>query len=237
MKKTCRFLIIGCSLFLLTGLQLTGFHSSATADDDFTTAQQDEFKELTPAELESKRQEILSMAEDTLARLYKVHPKAEDAIKNAYGYGVFEGHSVNLIMYVAGKGVGVVYDNKTHTPVYMDAIRLGTGPGVGFKSLHFVLIFDNKLVFNQFTTVGLQVSAAGDASLKVAGKGAGIGEAISLVPGVSAYQLIDTGLVVQANWGATEFLKDPTLNKHTDKQEKSKQPDSKQPHTEPEKQK
>jgi hypothetical protein len=54
---------------------------------------------------------------------------------------------------------------------------------------------------------------------------------------VSAYQLIDTGLVVQANWGATEFLKDPTLNKHTDKQEKSKQPDSKQPHTEPEKQK
>jgi lipid-binding SYLF domain-containing protein len=214
MKKTCKFLIIGCSLFLLTGLQLTSFQSSAIADEDFTAAQQeDEFKELTPAEIESKRQEILNMAEETLARLYKEHPKAEDEIKNAYGYGVFEGHSVNLIMYVAGKGVGVVYDNKTQTPIYMDAIRMGTGPGVGFKSLHFVLIFNNELVFDQFTTVGLQVSASGDASLKIAGKGAEAGKAISLVPGVSAYQLIDTGLLLQANWGATEFLKDPDLNK------------------------
>jgi hypothetical protein len=230
--------MIGYALFLLLGLQPGAFQDCAVADEDFIAAQQeDEFKELTPAELENKRQEILSMAEETLARLYKEHPKAEDEIKNAYGYGVFEGHSVNLIMYVAGKGVGVVYDNKTHTPIYMDAIRAGTGPGVGFKSLHFVLIFDNELVFDQFTTVGLQMSAAGDASLKVAGKGAGIGEAISLIPGVSAYQLIDTGLVVQANWGATEFLKDPALNKHTDKQEKSKHPDSKQLQTEPEKQK
>jgi len=214
MKKTCKLLIIGCSLFLLTGLQLTGFHNNAIADEEFIAAQQeDEFKELTPAELESKRQEILSMAEETLTRLYKEHPKAEDEIKNAYGYGIFEGHSVNLIMYVAGKGVGVVYDNKTQTPTYMDAIRLGTGPGVGFKSLHFVLIFNNELVFDQFTTVGLQVSASGDATLKIAGKGAEAGKAISLIPGVSAYQLIDTGLVVQANWGATEFLKNPALNK------------------------
>jgi len=214
MKKTCKLLIIGCSLFLLTGLQLTGFHNNAIADEEFIAAQQeDEFKELTPAELESKRQEILSMAEETLTRLYKEHPKAEDEIKNSYGYGVFEGNSVNLIMYVAGKGVGVVYDNKTRTPTYMDAIRLGTGPGVGFKSLHFVLIFNNELVFDQFTTVGLQVSASGDATLKIAGKGAEAGKAISLIPGVSAYQLIDTGLVVQANWGATEFLKNPALNK------------------------
>ncbi len=214
MKKLCKFLIISCSLFILTGLQLTSFHDNAIADEDFAAAQlEDEFKELTPAELESKRQEILSMAEETLARLYKEHPKAEIEIKKAYGYGVFEGNSVNLIMYVAGKGVGVVYDNETQIPVYMDAIRLGTGPGVGFKSLHFVLIFANKLVFDQFTTVGLQVSASGDATLKVAGKGSGAGKAISLVPGVSAYQLIDTGLVVQANWGATEFLKNPALNR------------------------
>ena len=89
----------------------------------------------------------------------------------------------------------------------------GAGTGVGFKSLHFVLIFDSELTFDQFTTVGLQVSASGDATLKIAGKGGSAGEAISLVPGVSAYQLVDTGLLLLANWGATEFLKDPTLNK------------------------
>ena len=115
-------------------------------------------------------------------------------------------------MYVAGKGIGVVYDNKTHTPTYMNAIRVGTGPGVGYKSLHFVLLFDNELVYKQFTTIGLQVGASVDASLKVAGKGSGVGESISLVPGVSVYQLINTGLVLQANWGATEFFKDFKLN-------------------------
>ena len=213
MNLTCKALIIGYSLFLLTGLQLTVLHNTAKADEDFITAQEEEFKELTPAEIESKRQEILKMSKATLERLYKVHPKAEEEVKKAFGYGVFEGDSVNLIMYVAGKGVGVVFDNKTHTPIFMDAVRAGTGPGVGFKSLHFVLIFDNELTFDQFTTVGLQVSASGDASLKIAGKGGSAGEAISLVPGVSAYQLVDTGLLLQANWGATEFLKDPTLNK------------------------
>jgi len=52
-----------------------------------------------------------------------------------------------------------------------------------------------------------------DATMKLAGKGAEAGMAISLIPGISHYQFVDTGLVLQANWGATEFLKDPNLNK------------------------
>ena len=95
----------------------------------------------------------------------------------------------------------------------MNAIRAGTGPGVGYKSVHAVVILNNETVFKQFTTVGLQVSASGDAVIKVAGKEAGGTKAVSMIPGVSMYQLIDTGLVLQANWGATEFLKDPNLNK------------------------
>jgi len=213
MNKTQKLLLVGCSVFLLTGMHLFGFHTNTVANDDFTTEHKSEFTKLTPAEIENKRQEILSMAEETLARLYKEHPEAKDEIKNAYGYGAFEGQAVNLIMYVVGKGVGVVYDNKTQAPTYMNAFRVGTGPGIGYKSLHFVLIFKNQLVFKQFTTIGLQVSASGDASLKIAGKGAGTSAAISLVPGVSAYQLIDTGLVAQANWGATEFLNNPDLNR------------------------
>ncbi len=68
-------------------------------------------------------------------------------------------------------------------------------------------------MFNQFTTIGLQVTASADATMKLSGKGVEAGKAVSLVPGVSLYQLVDTGLVLQANWGATEFLKDPNLNK------------------------
>lgn len=59
----------------------------------------------------------------------------------------------------------------------------------------------------------VDIGPSGDATIKVAGKGVEAGEAASLVPGVSAYQLTDLGVVLQANWGATEFLKDPQLNK------------------------
>jgi len=94
----------------------------------------------------------------------------------------------------------------------MNAVRAGSGPGVGYKSIHAVLIFKNETVYKQFTTIGVQVSASGDALLKVAGHGTEMSKAVSLVPGVSYYQLTDTGLVLQANWGVTEFLKDPHLN-------------------------
>lgn len=187
--------------------------SSVVANEEFITEQRSDFDTLSPEDIKKMRQDILTMSDEILKRLYKEHPKARNEIQNAYGYGVFQGQAVNLVFYVAGNGLGVVYDNKSHTPIFMNAIRAGIGPGVGYKSLYGVLIFSNETVFNQFTTIGLQVSASGDAVMKVAGKGAGASVSVSLVPGVSFYQLIDTGLVLQANWGATEFLKDPNLNK------------------------
>lgn len=192
---------------------LMSIQTNAVANEDFIIEQQSDFDTLSPADIKKMRQDILTMSDETLERLYKKHPKAKNEIQNAYGYGVFQGQAVNLVFYVAGNGLGVVYDNKTHTPIFMNAIRAGTGPGVGYKSLHGVLVFNNETVFNQFTTIGLQVSASGDAVMKVTGKGAESSASVSLVPGVSFYQLIDTGLVLQANWGATEFLKDPNLNK------------------------
>jgi len=193
--------------FLLISMQ-----TFVIADDEFLSQQRIKFDTIAPEDIAVKRQEIEDMAKETLARLYKEDHEAKEKIKNAYGYGVFQGKVANLVLYVAGTGLGVVYDNETQTPVFMNAIRAGTGPGVGYKSVRGVLVFDNKMVFDQFTTVGLQLNASADAVMKVAGKGASTGTAVSLVPGVSLYQLIDTGLVVQANWGATEFLRDPNLN-------------------------
>ncbi|MCU7835758.1 MAG: hypothetical protein KZQ83_10985 [gamma proteobacterium symbiont of Taylorina sp.] len=199
--------ILSVFFCLLTGIQI-----SAVANDEFLSEQRIKYDTIAPEDIAAKRQDIETMAKETLERLYKEYPEAEEDIKNGFGYGVFEGQVVNLVLYVAGTGLGVVYDNKTQTPIFMNAIRAGTGPGVGYKSFHGVMVFDNETVFDQFTNIGLQLNASGDAVMKIAGKGTASGVAVSLVPGVSLYQLIDTGLVVQANWGATEFLKDPNLN-------------------------
>jgi len=199
-------------ILLISFLGLIGVQFNVTAEETFAAAQRTEIEPLSPEEIIQIRNELQTTAVETLERLYKENPDVKQEIDNAYGYGVFADQTVNLVLYVAGKGLGVVYDNATKTPIYMDAYRAGTGPGIGYKASRFVVIFDNELVYDQFTTIGLQLSASGDAHLKLAGKGVGTGESASLVPGVSLYQMVDTGLVLQANWGATEFIKDSDLN-------------------------
>ena len=203
MKK----LITILGIYLFVGLQATSF-----ANEEFIDDQRESFDTMSPEDIAAKRQEILSMSDEILERLYKELPEVKNDIKNAYGYGVFEGKAVNVILYNAGTGLGVVFDNETKKPIFMNVLKAGTGPGIGYKSLHAILIFDNKLVFDQFTTIGFQLSASADASLSIAGKGISSRKVVSLVPGVSLYHLMDTGLVLQANWGGTEFLKDPNLN-------------------------
>lgn len=202
-----KLIFTGC-FCLLMALQV-----NAIANEAFIAEQRSDFDTLSTEDIKKMRQHLLTMSEETLERLYQEQPEAKELIEDAYGYGVFEGQAVNLVLYVAGKGLGVVIDNKTKTPIFMNAIRGGTGPGIGYKSLHGVLVFSNETVYKQFTTIGLQVSASGDATIKLGGKGIGVEKAISLVPGVKFYQLTDVGIVLQANWGATEFLKDPNLNR------------------------
>lgn len=199
-------------VYYLCGILLLSISGLATADvDSYQNA-----GTATPQQIEQKQKDLLQMADDTLARLYSSNPDAKQVVESAYGYGVFEGQVVNLLLYVGGTGMGVVFDNKTKTPVFMRAVRAGTGPGVGYKSLHGIIVFDNETVYEQFTTIGLQIGASADAALTIDGKGAGIHESASLVPGVSTYVFTDTGIVVQANWGATEFLKDSELNGTTE---------------------
>ena len=202
-----KLILIGC-FFVLMVLQ-----TNVIANEEFIAEQRSDFDALSEEEIIKLRQDIVMMGEETLELLYKLQPEAKEIIENAYGYGVFRGQSVNLLLYVAGVGLGVVYDNATKTPTYMSALRGGTGPGVGYKSMRGVFVFDNETVFEQFTKVGLQVSASGDASMKVAGKGFESSKSISLIPGVKLYQLSNTALVLQANWGATEFIRDTNLNK------------------------
>ena len=201
-----------CTLLTVFILFLS-LQASVFANDEFLGDQRKDYNTVTEEDIKKERQEILSMADETLKRLYKEHPEAKEEIKNSYGYGIFEAQVVNVLLYVAGNARGVVYDNKTKTPVFMNAVKMGTGPGVGYKSFHGVLIFDNETVFDQLTTIGVQVSATGDAMIKLGDKGTQKSSSVSLVPGVAFYQMTDSGLVVQANWGTAKFTKDPDLNK------------------------
>lgn len=161
---------------------------------------------------EEKRRAILSMRDRTLADLYKTNPETRAEIEKAVGYAVFDATGINVILLVGVKGKGVAVENVSQKATYMNMVRAGSGPGIGYKDYRMVLIFTSKSVFEQFITIGMDAGASADATMKMGGKGKEAAYAKSFNPYVKVYQITDKGLLLQANWGGTKFLKDKDLN-------------------------
>jgi lipid-binding SYLF domain-containing protein len=184
-----------------TGTQAAGDAGAASAG----TATKDPKKE-------EKRRAVLAMKDKTLQQLYKTNPEAKADIEGAVGYAVFDATGINIVLLVGVKGKGVAINNATGKATYMTMLRAGTGPGVGYKDYRMVFVFKNKTVFDQFTTLGMDAGVSADATMKTGGKGMEAAEAVSFNPYVKVYQITDKGLLLQANWGGTKFVKDPELN-------------------------
>jgi len=67
-----------------------------------------------------KRQAILDMQQNALARLYTEKPDTRSQIRDAAGYAVFTNANVNVIFFAAGTGYGVVNNNVTGAKTYMN---------------------------------------------------------------------------------------------------------------------
>ena len=169
---------------------------------------------LSPAEAAKERKAILAMRDATLKRLYKVKPSVRNEIAKAEGYAVFDANQANVILLVAGNGDGVLVDNATGQNTFMTMKRLGTGPGLGFKKYKQVLVLKSRKLVDTFKTVGADVSASGDATIKLSEhqEGKGADHVVSLDPMVSVYQLTDRGVLLQANWGGMAYLPNAALN-------------------------
>lgn len=192
---------------LLVGLLLSlGFTTSFAAEDTSNKP--------SASELEKQRQQILKMSDETLKRLYKIKPSVKNEIAKADGYAVFDSNQKNIVLLVAGSGEGVLVDNATGQKTFMKMKRLGTGPGLGFKKYKQVLVFKSRKLLDSFKTVGADVSASGDATLKMSDKQTGtvLDGTVSFDPMLSVYQMTDRGALLQANWGGMAYLPDDALN-------------------------
>jgi lipid-binding SYLF domain-containing protein len=154
---------------------------------------------------ESRRDAILKMRDSTLERLRKEQPDSQAALDKAPGYAVFDATGVNLVLYVGGKGAGVLMDNKTGKPTYMSMVRAGTGPGLGYKEFKQVIVFKTPKAMDLFLTAGVDVGSSFDFG-SIAAKGQ------SFNPDFALYTITEKGFTVQANWGGTKYFKDAELN-------------------------
>jgi lipid-binding SYLF domain-containing protein len=165
------------------------------------------------ATVAEKRAAIHTMKDETLNKLYGMHPDARREIQNAVGYAVFSSGSLAVLWVSGGFGHGVAHNNTTGSDIYMEMATAGVGIGLGAKDYNTVFVFHDAQAFHDFTTVGLDLSAHADAAAKVGEKGAAATGAADVLPGVRIYQITDAGLMAQAMVQGTKYWRDDDLNR------------------------
>jgi lipid-binding SYLF domain-containing protein len=162
----------------------------------------------TPAEMRAATQQ---MATDALAELYAVQPSARGQLESAYGYAVFSNLGTNLFLFATGQGFGIAHANSG-SDTYMRMAEVGVGIGLGIKDFRAVFIFENEVVFEQFIDEGWSFGGEADAAATHDDAGGAMSSAVEVAPGISVYQLTETGLALQATVGGTRYWKDDDLN-------------------------
>jgi lipid-binding SYLF domain-containing protein len=166
------------------------------------------------AEEVAKKQDVLRKMRDTaLEDFYATKAEIREEVAKAAGYGVFDGSQVNIILFVGGMGGGMLVESGTGKETFMKMKRLGTGPGVGYKSFRQLMVFKDKTLFEQFRSLGADVGASADATMKIGDKSVGVDTNVSFNPLLSVYQITDRGALLQANWGGVAYQPDSDLNK------------------------
>ena len=159
-----------------------------------------------------KRQVIMDMEKETLARLYREAPETKEKIKKAAGYGTFSNANVNLILISAGGGYGSVVDNSTGKRTYMKMALGGVGLGLGVKDYRVVMIFKDKTALDKFVESGWDVGAHADAAAKAGESGGEVSGEGDIRSGVDVYSMTESGLALQATIAGTKYWKDDKLN-------------------------
>jgi lipid-binding SYLF domain-containing protein len=192
------------SIALLAGCGSTG---SAPG----TSAEAAESK-MSAADAAKERDALRKLRDQTLEDFYATKPEVKAEVTKAVGYAVFDASQVNIVLFVGGLGAGVLVENGTGKETFMKMTRAGTGPGVGYKSFRQLMVFKDRSLFENFRSLGADVGASADATMKIGGQGVAVAPNVSFNPLLSIYQITDRGALLQANWGGVAYSPDADLN-------------------------
>ena len=159
-----------------------------------------------------QRMAVQEMREDTLNKLYTVEPTASQRIQEAAGYAVFSNVGINVILFSASNGYGIVEDMRTGEKTYMKMASAGIGIGLGVKDFRGVFVFTTEEAMRFFIEEGWDASAQADAAAKSGEKGGAWAGAVDVAPGIKLYQITEHGLALQATIQGTKYWKDADLN-------------------------
>ena len=159
-----------------------------------------------------KRQSVRKMANDTLERLYTVHPSARGAVENAVGYAVFSSYDVKIFLFGGGRGRGLAVYNSSGEETFMKMGQVGVGLGLGVKNYSVIFVFETDKAFQKFIHQGWEFGGQATAAATDGVNGGALQGAVSIWPGAWMYQLTDKGLALEITGKGTRYYKDSELN-------------------------
>ncbi len=167
---------------------------------------------MTPSEINQKRAETRTMADQTLTLVTQQYPGAKSLLKKSAGYAVFSNFGFKIMFGGSARGDGLAFNNATRQTIFMKMIELQPGFGFGAQKFKVVFIFDNQKAFNDFVNSGWEFGANTAASIKSDSQGVGgeLGTVVS--PGVHMYQLSETGAIVGISITGAKYYRNDDLN-------------------------
>ena len=160
-----------------------------------------------------QRQDILKKNDEILSNLYKVEPKAKEAIEKSVGYATFSNFGMKILIAGGGTGSGVVIEKDVSKPIYMNMAEVQAGLGIGIKSFQNIFVFQTKAALNDFLNSGWTFGGQATAAAKYESNGDAYQDATVVAPGVLMYQLTDSGLAAEITGKGTKYYKNTDLNK------------------------
>ena len=163
-------------------------------------------------EIKQKRAEIRKMANESLARLYKLQPSAKGAVAKSAGYAVFSNFGMKIFLAGGGSGRGIAVNNKTKKETFMKMVEVQAGLGLGVKKFRLVWVFENQSDLSRFIDSGWELGGQATAAAKLSDQGGAFAGAMSISPGIWLYQLTDDGLALELTVKGTKYYKAGALN-------------------------
>lgn len=164
------------------------------------------------ASVSARQESIREMANETLDRLYKVHPAAKAAVEGAVGYAVFSNYGVKMFVLGGGRGKGIAINNQSGHEMFMKKADFGLGLGLGVKDYSEVFVFETRSAFNKFIRQGWQFGAQTTLAATDGVSGGAYQGALRIWPGAWLYQMTDKGLAVEITGEGQRYYKDNELN-------------------------
>ena len=163
-------------------------------------------------EIAKAQADIRKMANETLARLYKLQPSAKNVVSKSAGYAVFSNFGTKIFFIGGGAGKGVAIERKSKKETFMKMIEAQAGLGLGIKKFRLIWVFEQHKDVTKFVNSGWEFGGQTSAAAKLGDEGGAFAGAMSISPGIWLYQLTDDGLALEFTAKGTKYYKDDDLN-------------------------